>query len=66
MKSPDELDASLAEAVRTSVEEDGAQAVIIGGPLTASALRLQPQFDVPLVVPVIAAAHAAAREVDGN
>lgn len=59
-KSADELDAALAEAVLTSVEEDGAQAVIIGGgPLTASALRLQPQFDIPLVVPVIAAAHAA-------
>ena len=58
--SPDELDAALAEAVRASVEEDGAQAVIIGGgPLTASALRLQPQFDIPLVVPVIAAAQAA-------
>lgn len=66
--SPEELDAALAEAVRTSVEEDGAQAVIIGGgPLTASALRLQPQFDIPLVVPVIAAARAAAKEVtDGN
>lgn len=66
--SPDELDAALAEAVRTSVEEDGAQAVIIGGgPLTASALRLQPQFDIPLVVPVIAAARAAVEEVtDSN
>jgi allantoin racemase len=64
MKSQGELDAALAEAVRTSVEEDRAQAVIIGGgPLTASALRLQPQFDVPLVVPVIAAAHAAAKKV---
>ena len=66
--SPDKLDAALAEAVRSSVEEDGAQAVIIGGgPLTASALRLQPQFDIPLVVPVIAAARAAVKEVtDGN
>ena len=62
-KSPDELDAALAEAVRASIA-DGAQAVIIGGgPLTASALRLQPQFDIPLVVPVIAAAQAAAAEV---
>ena len=67
MKSPDELDAALAEAVRVSVEEDGAQAVIIGGgPLTASALRLQPQFDIPLVIPVIAAAQAAAKEVEKN
>jgi Asp/Glu/hydantoin racemase len=65
-KSPEELDAALAEAVRASMA-DGAEAVIIGGgPLTASALRLQPQFDIPLVVPVIAAAQAAAREVDSN
>ena len=65
-KSPDELDAALAEAVRASMA-DGAEAVIIGGgPLTASALRLQPQFDIPLIVPVIAAAQAAAAEVAGD
>ena len=65
-KSPDELDAALAEAVRASMA-DGAEAVIIGGgPLTASALRLQPQFDIPLVVPVIAAAQAAAEEVEAS
>jgi allantoin racemase len=62
-KSADELDAALAEAVRASMA-DGAEAVIIGGgPLTASALRLQPRFDIPLVVPVIAAAQAAAEAV---
>lgn len=65
-KSPAELDAALAEAVRASIA-DGAQAVIIGGgPLTASALRLQPQFDIPLIVPVIAAAKAAAAAVTAN
>jgi len=65
-KSPDELDAALAEAVQASMA-DGAEAVIIGGgPLTASALRLQPQFDIPLVVPVIAAAQAAAKVVESN
>lgn len=65
-KSADELDAALAEAVRASIV-DGAEAVIIGGgPLTASALRLQPQFDIPLVIPVIAAAQAAARAVAGE
>ena len=57
---------ALAEAVKASIA-DGAEAVIIGGgPLTASALRLQPQFDIPLVVPVIAAAQAAAREVESR
>jgi Asp/Glu/hydantoin racemase len=65
-KSPEELDAAPAEAVRACIA-DGAEAVIIGGgPLTASALRLQPQFDIPLVVPVIAAARAAADEVAGE
>jgi allantoin racemase len=63
-KSPDELDAALAEAVRASMA-DGAEAVIIGGgPLTASALRLQPQFEIPLVVPVVAAAQAAAEAIE--
>jgi Asp/Glu/hydantoin racemase len=62
-KSSQELDGALVDAVRASIA-DGARAVIIGGgPLTASALRLQPQFDVPLVVPVIAAAQAAAGKV---
>ena len=62
-KSPGELDEALAGVVRASIA-DGAKAVIIGGgPLTASALRLQPQFDIPLVVPVIAAAQAAAAKV---
>jgi allantoin racemase len=61
VQSPEKLDAALAEAVRQSVEEDGAEAVIMGGgPLSASAIRLQPQFDVPLVVAVSAAARAAA------
>lgn len=66
-KSPDELDKALADVVRASIA-DGAKAVIIGGgPLTASALRLQPQFEIPLVVPVIAAAQAAARRIqEGN
>jgi Asp/Glu/hydantoin racemase len=32
-----------------------------GGPLTALAFGLQPQSDIPLVVPVVAAAEAADR-----
>lgn len=60
VQSPEALDAALAEAVQASIEEDGAQAVIMGGgPLSASALRLQPRFEVPLVVAVNAAARAA-------
>jgi Asp/Glu/hydantoin racemase len=60
VKDPEKLDAALAVAAKESIEEDGAQAVIMGGgPLSASALRLQPEFDVPLVVAVNAAARAA-------
>jgi Asp/Glu/hydantoin racemase len=64
VKSPEALDAALAEAARASIEEDGAEAVIMGGgPLSASAHRLQPQFDVPLVVAVNAAARAAVEAI---
>ncbi|MEO8409351.1 MAG: aspartate/glutamate racemase family protein [Propionivibrio sp.] len=64
VKSPEKLDAALAEAVKESIEKDGAKAVIMGGgPLSASALRLQPQFEVPLVVAVNAAARAAVKAV---
>jgi Asp/Glu/hydantoin racemase len=64
VRSPDKLDEALAEAVRRSIEEDGAQAVIMGGgPLSAPALRLQPRFDVPLVVAVNAAARAAVKSI---
>lgn len=62
--SPEKLDAALAAAVQESIDEDGSSAVIMGGgPLSASAIRLQPQFDVPLVVAVNAAARAALREL---
>ncbi|WP_344965427.1 aspartate/glutamate racemase family protein [Oceanisphaera sediminis] len=60
--SPAQLDAALATAVSASIEQDAAQAVIMGGgPLSAAALRLQPQFEVPLLVAVNAAARAAVR-----
>lgn len=60
VEDPDALDAALGEAVQQAVDEDGADAVIMGGgPLSASAFRLQPQYDVPLVVAVNAAARAA-------
>ena len=64
VNDPDELDAALADAVRQSVTEDGAEAVIMGGgPLSASAIRLQPQFEQPLVVAVTAAARAAMQRI---
>ncbi|MDF3856403.1 aspartate/glutamate racemase family protein [Paracoccus sp. APAP_BH8] len=64
VQDPARLDAALADAVRQSVGEDGAEAVIMGGgPLSASAVRLQPQFEQPLVVAVTAAARAAVKEI---
>ena len=67
VEDPERLDAALAEAVNRSVAEDGAEAVIMGGgPLSASALRLQPQFEQPLVVAVTAAARAAMQDIAGQ
>lgn len=67
VEDPERLDAALAEAVQQSVAEDGAEAVIMGGgPLSASALRLQPQFEQPLVVAVTAAARAAMQDIAGQ
>lgn len=64
VQDADRLDAALADAVRQSVSEDGAEAVIMGGgPLSASAIRLQPQFEQPLVIAVTAAARAAVQEI---
>lgn len=65
MSSNELLDTALNKAVLASIEEDGAQAVIMGGgPLSASALRLQSRFEVPLLVAVNAAARAAVKETE--
>jgi Asp/Glu/hydantoin racemase len=67
VQSPIQLDTALAQAARASIEEDGAEAVIMGGgPLSASAIRLQPQFDVPLVIAVNAAARAAVKAIEAG
>jgi allantoin racemase len=53
---PSRLRAALAEAVRLCVEQDGAEAVIIGGgPLGRAAAELQPTFAVPIIAPIPAA-----------
>ena len=53
---PEALQAALAEAVRQCIEEDQAEAVIIGGgPLGQVALELAPQFHVPIIAPISAA-----------
>ncbi|HET9067004.1 MAG TPA: aspartate/glutamate racemase family protein [Amaricoccus sp.] len=66
VKDPDALDNALSAAVTESIG-DGAEAVIMGGgPLSASAIRLQPLFEVPLVVAVNAAARAAIEATKGQ
>lgn len=67
MADPSRLDAALIRAVHEAVRKSGAQAVIMGGgPLSAPALRVQPEVSVPLVVAVHAAARAAAAAVAGG
>lgn len=57
-------DALLAQAVRACVEEDGAQAVVIGGgPLAQSAERIAGQFAVPVISPVAAAMRRVAAQL---
>lgn len=52
------LENALAEAVRLSIEEDGAEAVIIGGgPLGQAAIQLSARFDVPIIAPISSAVH---------
>jgi len=54
-------DAYLAEAVALAIEQDGAQAVVIGGgPLAESAERIAGRFAVPVIAPVGAAMRMAA------
>jgi len=53
---PEALEHALAEAVRACVEQDGAEAVVIGGgPLGQAAMRLAPRFEVPVIAPIPAA-----------
>ncbi|MBO1519634.1 aspartate/glutamate racemase family protein [Oceanisphaera sp. DM8] len=62
LANPEQLDLALASAIDELIN-DGAQAVILGGgPLAAAAERLQPQFNVPLLNPVAAAARAAFKD----
>ena len=53
---PQALEHALAQAVARCIEEDGAQAVIIGGgPLGQAAVSLARRFDVPIIAPISAA-----------
>jgi allantoin racemase len=53
---PAALIEALAEAVRQSIAQDGAEAVIIGGgPLGLAAIVLAPRFATPIIAPIPAA-----------
>jgi allantoin racemase len=53
---PPRLVEALAEAVREAIDEDGAEAVIIGGgPLGQAAIALAPRFTTPVIAPIPAA-----------
>ncbi|MDR2298421.1 MAG: aspartate/glutamate racemase family protein [Comamonas sp.] len=59
---PQALEAALAQVVRRCIEDDGAEAVIIGGgPLGQVALQLAPQFGVPIIAPISAAVRRLVR-----
>lgn len=56
MSDPCLMHTALAKAITLAVEEDGAEAVIIGGgPLAAAARHLAPTSPVPLIEPLPAA-----------
>ncbi|MES1265323.1 MAG: aspartate/glutamate racemase family protein, partial [Variovorax sp.] len=53
---PQALEEALARAVQRSIDDDGAEAVIIGGgPLGQAAIGLQGRFAVPVIAPIPAA-----------
>lgn len=62
MRDPSRLRTALADAVAACVEQDGAEAVIIGGgPLGEAARDLQPIFPVPVIAPITSAVRRIIR-----
>lgn len=62
---PQALEEALARAVQRCIDEDGAQAVIIGGgPLGQAALALAPRFGVPVIAPISAAMRQLCGQLD--
>lgn len=53
-----QLDKALTGAIHLAIADGVAAVIIGGGPLSAAAQRLQPQFSIPLISPVVAAANA--------
>ncbi|MDR3095981.1 MAG: aspartate/glutamate racemase family protein [Paraburkholderia sp.] len=64
---PQALEAALAAAVQACIEDDGAQAVVIGGgPLGRAAQALSQRFAIPVIGPVPAACRAIMRALEGH
>jgi Asp/Glu/hydantoin racemase len=61
---PSRLVDALAEAVRKSIKNDGAEAVVIGGgPLAQAAAALAPRFATPIIAPIPAAVRRLLRAI---
>jgi Asp/Glu/hydantoin racemase len=59
---PPALTDALAEAVRCAIDDDGAEAVIIGGgPLGQAAIAIAPLFATPIIAPIPAAMRRLAK-----
>ncbi|WP_299376140.1 aspartate/glutamate racemase family protein [uncultured Tateyamaria sp.] len=64
LADPAALDAALLQAC-LNARDAGAERIIIGGgPLAEAAIRLEPQVDVPLVQPLVAASKEVATLLD--
>jgi Asp/Glu/hydantoin racemase len=64
---PSELVVQLGTAIGRAIENDGAEAVIIGGgPLAAAARDLAPQFHVPIIEPIPAAVRRVGKLLERN
>lgn len=62
---PGALEDALAQVVQRCIDEDGAQAVIIGGgPLGQAAVGLAKRFDVPVIAPISAAMRLLHLRID--
>ncbi|MEF7615904.1 aspartate/glutamate racemase family protein [Aquincola sp. MAHUQ-54] len=63
---PARLEAELAQAVRRCIDDDGAEAVVIGGgPLGQAAEALQARCQVPLIAPIPSAVARLLARIDG-
>jgi allantoin racemase len=64
---PPSLVDALAEAVRQSIRDDGAEVVIIGGgPLGQAAIALAPRFATPIIAPIPAAMRRLVQAITGR